>query len=157
MPSVAQNPQLTCCQYDDPIYALGRAVELLRHRAPFVDYKFGTLSNVLMGQIRRGHFVFTEQEQTAIGYAGWALCDEDIARAWIRRERVPTYAQCESGNSWVGITFYAATKQVCFAQARWIREKYPNMKGFGLRDYGKRRRASTVVNRTPSQPAHAAS
>jgi hemolysin-activating ACP:hemolysin acyltransferase len=145
--------KLVCGQYKDPIYALGRVVELLRHHSPFAGYGFGKLTNVLMGQIRRGHFVFTEDDRTAVGYAGWALCDEEAALAWVRQERVPTFEECINGDCWVGITFYAATPQVCFAQARWLRKKYPGMKGYGLRDYGRRERPVAIRNATVADDA----
>jgi hemolysin-activating ACP:hemolysin acyltransferase len=156
MSDTVEGGALTCRRYEDPIYALGRAVELLRHRTPFAAYGFGKLANVLMGQIRRGHFVFTEDARTAVGYAGWALCDEEVALAWIRRERVPRFEECIDGDCWVGITFYAASPEVCFAQARWLRRKYPDMKGFGLRDYGDRQRPVAVSNQPFRQPLGAA-
>lgn len=139
-------PDLHCRQVDDPVLALGQAVNLLRRVQPFASYTFGRLANVLMGEIRRRHHVFTFDGKTPVGYAGWALCDEAIARAWIEERYVPTFAECSAGDSWVGITFYAASKEVCLLQARWCRAQYPGLKVFGIRDYGRRSRQSKVTN-----------
>ncbi len=137
---------MRCCQFSDPTYALGRAVDLLRRAQPFASYDFGKFSNVLMGQIKRGHYVFTLADDRAVGYVGWALCDEDTARAWIMGRKVPGFSQCLRGDCWVGITFFADSAKVCRFQARWCRDKYPGLKVFGIRDYGSRRRPTHLVN-----------
>lgn len=139
---------MNCTQFDDPLYALGRAVDMLRRVKPFAGYDFGRFSNVLMGQIKRRHYVFTTLEGRDVGYAGWALCTEQIARGWIEGRLVPTFAQCDEGDCWVGITFYAETTKVCISQARWCRNRYPNARAFGIRDYGSVRRTTQVLNRT---------
>ena len=121
-------------QYPDPVYAFGKAVNLLRRVAPFSAYGFGKLSGVLMGQIRCGHYVFTVAEENAVGYVGWAMCDAQIAQAWIDGKYVPSFDECVDGDSWVGIIYYAASRAVCFFQARYCRNVYPNKKAFGIRD-----------------------
>ena len=135
-----------CRQFDDPIIAFGQAVNLLRRVTPFASYSFGRFTNVLKGQIEREHYVFTMEEDRPIGYVGWALCAEDIARGWIEGRLVPSFAQCSTGDCWVGITLYASTTEVCFFQARWCRKRYPGLKVFGIRDYGSRRRSLQLVN-----------
>jgi hemolysin-activating ACP:hemolysin acyltransferase len=137
---------LICNQIADPALALGRAVDLLRRVEPFACYTFGKLSNVLMGEIKRQHYVFTFDGTRPVGYAGWALCDEVIARAWIDERYVPTFAECSNGDSWVGVTFFAASREACLFQARWCRAQYPGYKVFGIRDYGDRSRRSEVKN-----------
>ena len=146
-------PPMQCRQFKDPVMALGRATNLLMRTAPFASFEFGRFSKVLLGQIRRRHYVFTIAEGVPVGYAGWALCDEDVARAWIEERSVPSYDQCRNGNCWVGITFYAASREVCFFQARFLRRQYPGMKGMTIRDDGVRRRATSFLN---TQPAVAA-
>lgn len=141
---------MRCCQFSDPAYALGRAVDLLRRVQPFASYEFGKFANVLMGQIKRQHYVFALEQDRAVGYVGWALCNEKAAQAWITGQEVPGFSQCLSGDSWVGITFYAESTSVCRFQARWCREKYPGLKVFGIRDYGKRRRSTRLANRNAS-------
>jgi hemolysin-activating ACP:hemolysin acyltransferase len=137
-----------CRQLEDHVVALGQAVNVLRRVQPFASYTFGRLANVLMGEIRRRHYVFTFDAETPVGYVGWTLCDEAIARAWIEERYVPTFAECSAGDSWVGITFYAATKEACLFQARWCRAQYPGLKVFGIRDYGRRSRQSKTKNTT---------
>ena len=137
-----------CRQLEDPVLALGQAVNVLRRVEPFASYTFGRLANVLMGEIRRRHYVFTFDAEAPVGYVGWALCDEAIARAWIEERYVPTFAECAAGDSWVGITFYATTKEACLFQARWCRAQYPGLKVFGIRDYGRRSRQSKTRNAT---------
>ena len=145
--SVSTCSVLHCGRFTNPIFGLGHAVELLKRVQPFASYDFGTLSSVLMGQIKREHYAFTFDGKMPVGYAGWALCDEAIARAWIEERYVPTFAECLSGDSWVGITFYARTKRVCLYQARWCRTQYPGLKAFGIRDYGHRNRKGHATNR----------
>lgn len=130
--------------------ALGQAVDLLRRVQPFASYSFGRLSSVLSGEIKRQHYVFTFDGRRPVGYAGWALCDEPIARAWIEERYVPSFAECSGGDSWVGITFYAASKEICLFQARWCRARYPGLKVFGIRDYGRRSRRTEVKNVPPT-------
>ncbi len=57
------------------------AVNLLRHTEPFSTYAFGPFAGNLMGQIKRKHYVFTLEGKRVLGYAGWALCDPEIAEA----------------------------------------------------------------------------
>ena len=147
---------MDCRQFKDPVYALGQAVNLLRHTKPFTSYHFGRLSNVLMGQIRRKHYVFTFDGDRPVGYAGWALCEEPVARAWIENRHVPSFAECDAGDCVVGITFYAETTKVCLFQARWCRNLYPNAKVFGIRDYGSRERSTQLRNRVKESSTNSA-
>lgn len=142
---------MQCVQIPDPFDALGRAADVLRRVQPFADYPFGRLSNVLMGQVKRGHCVFTLIDDRVVGYAGWAMCREDIARAWIENRYVPNFAECSDGDCWVGITFYAETREACFFQSRWLRRKYPNAKVLGIRDYGRERRPTQLTNPVPAE------
>ena len=60
---------------------------------------------------------------------------------------VPTFRECEEGNCWVGITYFAASTEACRFLARSCRELYPGYKVYGIRDYGPRRRITQTVNR----------
>lgn len=136
-------------QFDDPDYALGRIVNLLRSVKPFSSYPFGRLANVLMGQIRRGHYIVATRDGVPVGYVGWAMCDEAVARKWVAGGTVPSFEQCVGGDCFVGITFYAADKETCFAQARFLRSRYPaGTRVFGIREYGTRQRRTELVHRT---------
>ncbi len=141
---------LQCRQFKNEELALGRALNLVRGVEPFRSYKFGNLSNVLMGQIKRGHYLFTLDEERLVGYVGWALCREDVAKAWVENRGVRSFKECDDGDCWVGITFFAATAQVCRFQARACRQLYPGYVAYGIRDYGPRQRSMRTVNRIAS-------
>lgn len=132
----AAPPKLQCRQHPVPIVALGNAINLLRTATPFSTYRFGVFSSVLWGQIVRKHYVFTLSGRQLVGYFGWALCDEKVARAWVEEDYVPTHEECLDGDCFVGATFYAKTREVTFFQIRHVRRLYPNVKAFGRRDYG---------------------
>ncbi len=139
--------KLQCTRHPNQVQALGMAVNLLRNVKPFSAYAFGPFISNLMGQIRRRHYVFTLQGKQVVGYAGWALCDPEIAEAWLERRRMPSYEECVDGECWIGLTFYAASREVCFFQARHIRNLYPGCKVVFRRDYGERRRGTRLSNR----------
>jgi len=131
-------------QLSEETTALGQAVNLLRRKKPFSSYPFGRFANVLTGQIRRRHYLFTFEENIPVGYVGWALCNEEAARAWIENRQVPSFAECCDGNCWVGITFYAESPKICQAQVRHLKKLYPGYKVFGIRDYGDREKRVVI-------------
>lgn len=135
-----------CRQYRNGLYAFGMAVNLLRRSRPFSTYEFGKFSNVLMGEIQRKHYVFAISADRPVGYVGWALCNESIARAWVESRNVPTYRECMEGDCWVGITYYAESTPVCWTLARYCRNLYPELKVYGIRDYGGRERPTNLRN-----------
>ena len=138
--------KMECRRYTNKVFALGQAVNLLRDVSPFSGYQFDRIANVLIGQIRRNHYVFTIAGGRAVGYAGWALCEESVARAWIEQRYVPSFEECLNGDCLVGITFYARTPEVCRFQARWCRNLYPDTQIFGIRDYGAHERPKQLGN-----------
>ena len=142
---------MECRRYTNKVFALGQAVNLLRDVPPFAGYQFDRIANVLIGQIRRNHYVFTIAGGRAAGYAGWALCEESVARAWIERRYVPSFEECLSGDCVVGITFHAQTPEVCRFQARWCRNLYPDAQILGIRDYGAHARPKRLGKRVPGQ------
>ncbi len=137
----------SCRRFPNPHAALGRAVNLLRGVEPFASYRFGQLSGTLMGQVRRNHYLFTFRDKRIVGYAGWALCEAEMARAWVEGGYVPTYEECLKGDSWIGMTFYADAPGACLYQARQCRLSCPNHKVFFRRDYHGRQRTTEVFNR----------
>ncbi len=138
--------KLECRRHSSDIHALGMAVNLLRHTAPFSSYAFGPFAGNLMGQIKRQHYVFTLQGKRVLGYAGWALCDPEVAEAWLEGRYMPTFEECEKGACWVGLTWHAATRAACLFQARYLRDRFPKRNGLWRRDYGDRRRQVRVTN-----------
>ncbi len=139
--------KLQCTRHPNQVQALGMAVNLLRNVEPFSAYAFGPFVSNLMGQIRRRHYVFTLPGKRVVGYAGWALCDPEVAEAWLERRRTPSYEECVDGECVVFLTFYTATPEAFKFQARYLRNLYPNRKVTWRRDYGDRRRGVRVVNR----------
>ena len=144
---------MDCRRFDDDLHAFGLAVHLLRRVEPFSGYQFGRFANVLMGQIRRKHYVFAMSAGAPVGYVGWAMCSEENARAWIARESVPTFEECLRGDCWVGITYYAANARACWALARHCRARYPGAKAFGIREYRAGHRTLALTNMTQGEPA----
>jgi hemolysin-activating ACP:hemolysin acyltransferase len=126
---------LVCRRFKNPMIAFGAAVDLLRLYKPFRQATFGVYASVLRGQIAREHYVFAVQERLVVGYVGWALCNEEVARAWTERRHTPKYAECLSGDCWVGLTYYASSRHVTFALMGHIKRRYPGYKIYGLRRY----------------------
>lgn len=147
----ATAPGFVCFRLPERTYAFGLAIDTLRRHKPFSAFKFGRFATVIKGQIRRGHYVFTFRGDQVVGYAGWALCEESIAKAWIARTYVPKYDECLAGDYWVGITFYAESREVTFFQSRHCRNLYPNVKVAFLRDYTGRERMFETVNRIKTE------
>ncbi len=138
---------IQCRQFENGLYAFGMAVNLLRRTQPFSSYEFGKFANVLMGQVRRKHYALAISAGYPVGYVGWALCQEHVARAWVESRHVPSFAECTKGDCWVGITFHAESTPVCWALSRFCRIMYPGYKIFGIRDYGVRQRSTNLSNR----------
>ena len=133
-------------RHPSDIHALGMAVNLLRRAEPFSGYAFGPFAGNLMGQIKRGHYFFTLAGKRVLGYAGWALCEPEVAEAWLAERYLPTFEECERGPVWVGLTWFAATPEACWFQARVLRRMHPGQRGLWRRDYGARKRNVAVVN-----------
>lgn len=131
-----------------PIVALGLAVELLRGRPPFSRFRFGKFASVIKGQIRRGHYLFTFRGNQPVGYMGWAVCEERIAKAWLEEGYNPTFKECMSGDTCVLITFVSPSREVTFHQIRQSRLLYPDRPIYFMREYKDgRSRKSTVRNK----------
>jgi hemolysin-activating ACP:hemolysin acyltransferase len=149
MDSEKRYDNLRCLQLRDPMQAYGHTVNLLRKTEPFRHYRFGSFAGVVLGQILRKHYVLTLAGKEVVGYFGWALCDKAIAEAWIERNYVPTFEECNGGDTFVIATFYGKTKQVTFFTTRHVRKMYPNIEVYGRRDYGERLRPMKVSNPMP--------
>ena len=89
--------------------ALGLTVSHLMSKPAFAALRFGSWSQVLVGQINRGHYclVVDDGEQVR-GFLGWALCSEALADAWLTgRDFAGTAARegdCIVFNAWSGET-----------------------------------------------------
>jgi hemolysin-activating ACP:hemolysin acyltransferase len=149
----APSQKLTSRRLQNPIFALGLAVELLRSRPPFTRFRFGKFASVVKGQIKRGHYLFTFRGNQPVGYMGWAECSETIARAWMEEGYNPTYKECMSGDCCVLITFVSPAKDVTFHQIRQSRLLYPDRPIYFMREYKDgRSRKSNVRNKIFKRP-----
>lgn len=148
MTRAQDSASLKCLQHRSATQAYATTINLLRRVAPFSNYRFGTISTVLLSQIRRKHYVLTYAipEEKPVGYCGWALCEERIAKAWVEDGYVPSHEECMAGDCCVVATFYGASPAVTRFQARYVRNAYPNVKVYGRRDYGERLRPMQVRN-----------
>ena len=98
---------------ENPAISLGLAVEYLRKKPAFARLPFGEWSQVLVGQINRGHFSFVVDEQRQIrGFFGWALTSERLAEEWVEDRSGLSDADCRAGdcvifNAWAAESFRA--------------------------------------------------
>jgi hemolysin-activating ACP:hemolysin acyltransferase len=145
----ADGPEpLVSRKLESRIMALGLATELIHTRPPFSNFKFGKLTGVIRGQIKRGHYLFTFRGKQPVGYIGWAECDRKIAEAWMERGYTPTYKECSGGDSCVLITFVSPGPAVTLHLIREARTLYPDRPIYFMREYGDgKKRKATVLNR----------
>jgi hemolysin-activating ACP:hemolysin acyltransferase len=148
VPAAEGSEPLTSRKLDNRVMALGLATELLHTRPPFSNFKFGKLTGVIRGQIKRGHYLFTFRGKQPVGYIGWAECDQKVAQAWMERSYIPTFQECSGGDSCVLITFVSPGTTVTLHLIREARRLYPNRPIYFMREYGQgKKRKATVLNR----------
>jgi tetratricopeptide (TPR) repeat protein len=98
---------------DNPAISLGLAVEYLRKKPAFARLPFGEWSQVLVGQINRGHFCFVVDKQRQIrGFFGWALTSERLAEQWVEGRSGLRDEDCRGGdcvifNAWAAESYRA--------------------------------------------------
>ena len=141
---------MICRRIPDGDQALGYAVNLLQLHAPFGNMQFKALVSTLIGQVRRRHYVFTVKDDKPVGYGGWALCAEDVAEAWMERRHTPSFAECVDGDCFVGLTWYAATREANAFQSRHLRDLYPGRKVYWRRDLAAGPKLVRVFNKGPA-------
>jgi tetratricopeptide (TPR) repeat protein len=109
----SSKPILSAWKPESPVISLGLAVEYLRKKPAFARLPFGEWSQVLVGQINRGHFCFIVDEQRQIrGFFGWALTSERLAEEWVEGRSGLSDADCRAGdcvifNAWAAESFRA--------------------------------------------------
>ncbi len=133
--AATEQGELSTRRFRNPREALGHAVALLRQTEPFASYRFGRFSASLGGQIRRGHYIFTFEDNRLAGYFGWARCSEEVAEAWVAGDTSPPYKNCLEGPCLVAMTFHAKSRRVTVYQARKGREINANCKVYIPREY----------------------
>ena len=90
---------LTAWRPDNAAASLGLSVEYLRKKPAFAKLAFGEWSQVLVGQINRGHFLFVlDSDRRICGFLGWAFTHEALAEAWVEGRSGLTNEQCREGD-----------------------------------------------------------
>ena len=90
---------LSAWKPSNPEVSLGLAVEFLRKKPAFARLPFGEWSQVLVGQINRGHFCFImDQKRRVHGFFGWALTPQYLAEEWIEGRSGLRDEECRAGD-----------------------------------------------------------
>lgn len=82
----------------NPHQALGMAVAFLMSDRAFQGLRFGHWARVLAGQIRRGHYLFVTEGSQVVGFAGWALADQEAAEQWLASRAEPSFEDSQVGD-----------------------------------------------------------
>jgi hemolysin-activating ACP:hemolysin acyltransferase len=120
-------------QMRDATMAMGLAVPFAASHHPFGSYRADTLVGSILGQIRRRHYVFVVRQGTIIGYVGWALCQPDVATAWIVNGQTPTFEQCSDGDVVVPIIAIADERSALRLMVSHVRNLYGGKSYMGRR------------------------
>jgi hemolysin-activating ACP:hemolysin acyltransferase len=138
--AAAKRPAV-CRQLARPMYALGLAVMLLRRKPPFSNFNFGRMTSVIIGQIRRRHYLIAFRGENPVGYIGWAVTTSDIAGRWMNEGYSPKYNECLSGDCCVLLTVYSEERDVTMSLIRQARIRYPRNRIYFMRDYAKKKKS----------------
>ena len=141
-----------CRQLAKPMFALGIAVTLLRRKPPFANFNFGRMSSVIIGQIRRRHYLIAFRGNEPVGFIGWAVTTSEIAERWLTEGYSPKYNEGLSGDCCVLLTVYSEERDVTMSLIRQARIRYPGHRIYFMRDYAKKKksRKAHVLN-VPAQ------
>jgi len=97
--ATADEIKLSAWRPQNSAVALGLAVEYLRKKPAFARLAFGEWSQVLVGQINRGHYYFiVDQQQRIHGFFGWALTQERLAEEWVEGRSGLRDEECRAGD-----------------------------------------------------------
>ena len=132
---------VVCRQVQRPQLALGIAANLLRRKPPFANFNFGRMTAVIMGQIRRGHYLIAFRNGIPVGYIGWAVTSSDVAERWLHESYTPKYEECLTGDCCVLLTVYSEARDITMAEIRQARRRYPNHRIYFMRDYAKKKKS----------------
>lgn len=137
------------CRLADAPMAIGTACQFLAGREPFAGLAFGEFVKTISAQVQRGHYLFARRDLEVLGYIGWALCDEAVAREWVSGRGAPQTELCINGPVFVAITFASKEKAATRCLIRDCRRLYPGRQVMFHRYYadGRTARAGRVVNK----------
>jgi hemolysin-activating ACP:hemolysin acyltransferase len=145
----SENATVQTCRVDDPFMAIGAACRLMADVQPYAGLVFGEFVKTISGQVRRGHYLFARRDRQILGYTGWALCEEDVAKKWILGQGAPDSDACQDGPVFVLVTLAATEKIATGSLIRACRKLYPGRRAMFHRMYadGRSARANSVLNR----------
>lgn len=132
---------IICRQLQRPMLALGIAANLLRRKPPFSNFNFGRMTGVLIGQIRRNHYLISFRNGQPVGYVGWAVTTTEIAERWLNEGYTPKYHECITGDCCVLLTVYSESPDITLYEIRQARRRYPNHRIYFMRDYAKKKKS----------------
>ena len=128
-------PTLILWKPAEPAAALGLAVEFLMKQPVFARLPFGDWSQVLIGQINRGHFCFVvDAEQRVQGFLGWAFTNEHLAEQWVKGRALLSDESCREGDCVIVNAWAAASA----AAHRLLIDEGLRLFGRKLRIYARR-------------------
>lgn len=113
LPVAASGTGLGVWKPKSPPVALSLAVEFLRKERVFAKLPFGEWSQVLIGQVHRGHFFFVADQQRRVhGFLGWALTTRTLAEEWVESRSALRNQDCREGECVIINAWVAHTQQV---------------------------------------------
>ena len=95
----AARPAMRLFRPENPVIALGLAVNHLMSRPAFAQLRFGEWSRILVGQINRKHYYFVlDADDQVAGFLGWALTSRETAEAWVEKRAGFSDADAREGD-----------------------------------------------------------
>jgi len=96
---MSSGPTFRLYRPNQPLMALGLAVNYLMTKPAFANLRFGEWARVLIGQINRGHYAFAVDENNKVkGFIGWALATKENAEAWVEGRKVLSFEDGKEGD-----------------------------------------------------------
>lgn len=104
----------------------------------FLGLRFGHWACVLVGQIRRGHYIFVVDGNVVVGFAGWSLTSLDAAEEWLAARSELSFRDSLAGdfvilNAWKATTpaanrflIDAFRRMFCCKRALYYKRFYPD-------------------------------
>lgn len=96
--------------------AFGMVIDFLSRTPPFADFETRTVANAVRHQLGDGQHLAAMAGTRMVGYAGWMLTTEEIARAWAEARgelrRVPAERATAAALTIVAVTDPAVTRRL---------------------------------------------
>jgi hypothetical protein len=104
---------------------MGIILDLLHREKPFCDWSAGQLISTVKGAVRREHYVIAKDGPSYMGAACWGLCRADIAEAYLRGQRQPSYDECLGGDTTLIFVIQARSASAVKVMTDMIRQQAP--------------------------------